>query len=549
MLERVSNSNFVSGSRNLWRWSGQPPVLFPMVWLIFYVPRIWRFGIYYGDWSDLMLLNPFASVWWLFNSRPVALLVSYVLPRMIGDHVAIWQALLCVSMLCAAFLFYKILIRLGLLLERPAEVPIGSYRLSADVVVACWLLYPWTLGWTAWPTLMMGQLALVFFLLSMHLLLNAQTKGQVVAAAFAYALCNFAYEPFYLAFLPFLAILFISHERRDFWLKVILLFAVQVISVGYNRLMAHIMVNGGAAKPVDLSTVLESLGRLRGLLKVLCYSAPQTAKLISNSSIVMVIATIALLFLLRRLGRAQIALRYSIVLVLSFLMISLSVVQFGLAAYGLSGIGETSRTTIAVCIWFALFIFAFLRTGHFLQLPLIRPASIVLIALLMTGCGVALYHQNDLWAASWRELVRTVAEAPAAEIAKLPPSATIVYVGPSDIETIYYISRLPLWAALPTYHPETALAPEMGADQDVFYELRPLTTRLVHSPDKLVAIRPVVTKASYQTLSWDGQELVLALPGYWTEKFHTTLVYEWDAYRATLRRMEPNAPFGMPPKK
>ena len=242
--------------------SGQPPVLFPIVWLTFYVPRIWRFGVYYGDWSDLMLLNPFASVWWLFNSRPVALLVSYVLPRVIGDHPAIWQALLCASMLCAAFLFYKVLIRLGVLLEQPAEAPMGSYRVSADVVVACWLLFPWTLGWTAWPTLMMGQLALLFFLLSMQLVLTAETKGQVVAAALVYALCNFAYEPFYLAFLPFLVVLFIGNERRHFWLKVVLLFAVQVISVGYNRLMAHIMVNGGAAKTVNFSTVFESLGRI-----------------------------------------------------------------------------------------------------------------------------------------------------------------------------------------------------------------------------------------------------------------------------------------------
>jgi hypothetical protein len=221
-------------------------------------------------------------------------------------------------MLLAAFLFYKILIRLGMLLERPAEVPIGSYRLSADVVVSCWLLYPWTLGWTAWPTLMMGQLALVFFLLSMHLLLNAETKGRVVAAAFVYALCDFTYEPFYLAFLPFLVILLISDERRHFWLKVVLLFAVQVIAVGYNRLMAHIMVNGGAAKSIDFSSVFESLDRIRGLLGILCYSAPQTAKLISNSASVMVGATIASLFLLKHFGQTRIALRYSVVLVLAF---------------------------------------------------------------------------------------------------------------------------------------------------------------------------------------------------------------------------------------
>jgi hypothetical protein len=39
-----------------------------------------------------------------------------------------------------------------------------------------------------------------------------------------------------------------------------------MIAVGYNRLMAHIMFGGGAAKVINLSAVFESLGRLRGLL-------------------------------------------------------------------------------------------------------------------------------------------------------------------------------------------------------------------------------------------------------------------------------------------
>jgi hypothetical protein len=547
-LELPSNSNPISRSRSWWDSSGQWPVLFPVVWLIFYVPRIWRFGFYYGDWSDLLVLNPFNSVWWIFNSRPVSIVIFYVLPRLIGDHPAIWQALLCASMLLASWLFYRILIRVGVLLERPAAMPIGSYRFSADVVVACWLLFPWTLGWTAWPTLLMGQLALLFFLLSMHLLLNAETKGQVVAAAFVYALCNFTYEPFYLAFLPFLLILFIGNERRHFWLMTASLFTVQLVAVGYNRLMAHIMVDGGAAKAVDLSTVFGSLKRVAGLLKALCYSAPQTAKLISTSIIVIAAVTVVSLFLLARSAQKKTALRYSSVLIFSFLMIVVAVVQFGLAAYGLSGIGEASRTTIAVCIWIAVFIFVFLRAARLLTGSLIRPVAIILIVLLMAGCGVALNHQNGLWAYAWRESIRTVKAAPAAEIAKLPPEATVVYVGPSDIETINYISRLPILVALPTYHPQTTLPPEDGVDRNAAGELKPLTIRLTHAPERPVAIRPAIVKTSYQTLSWDGRELVLTLPGYWTEKYRTSLVYEWDAYRDTFRRMEPNAAFGNPPQ-
>jgi hypothetical protein len=143
-----------------------------------------------------------------------------------------------------------------------------------------------------------------------------------------------------------------------------------------------------------------------------------------------------------------------------------------------------------------------------------------------------------------------MAAAPAAEIAKLPANALIVYVGPSEIELINYISRLPLLVGLATYHPETALTPEEAAalGPNPSGEFRPLVVRLTSYPEKAAAIRPAVTKADYQTLSWDGHELVLTLPGYWTESIRASLVYEWDAYRGTLRRMEPFSPFGTRPQ-
>jgi hypothetical protein len=213
------------------------------------------------------------------------------------------------------------------------------------------------LGWTAWPTLLMGLLALVLFLLSMHLLLTAESWGRVIAAALIYALCNLTYEPFYLAFLPFLLILFISDERRLFWQKAVLLFAVQAISVGYNRLMAHVMTNGGAAKTIKFPAFSEFLGTLKTLPSNLLYSAQQTSGLISRASGLLVGVTVALLLVLIVTRQTRAAERYAAVLIASFLAILISVLQFSLASYGLSGIGEASRTTIAVCIWFAVSIY------------------------------------------------------------------------------------------------------------------------------------------------------------------------------------------------
>jgi hypothetical protein len=491
-----------------------------------------------------MRINQFDTVWWLFNSRPVSIPIFYALPRLIGDHAAVWQLLLCASMLAASWLFYKILIRVGLLLERPAETSSGGYKLSADVVVACWLLFPWTLGWTAWPTLLMGLLALLFFLLSMHLLLTAESESQVVAAALVYALCDFTYEPFYLAFLPFLLILFMSNERRHFWLKVALFSSAQIIAVGYNRLMAHIMFNGGAAKTIKLSSIGTSLGSLRHLISQLLVAAPQTSWLIRTASI-MVAAVVLLVLVVER--NAPIARRYAAVLISCLLAIAASAVQFGVASYGISGVGEPSRTTIAISLWLAILIFVVVRVCWSSRLPLMRGASVAVMTALMVGYGVGLYHQNELWAFAWRESVRTAGAAPAAEIAKLPANALIVYVGPTDIEAVNYVSPLQMWVALPTFHPETALPAEQGTLVGGA-ELKPLVVRLAASPEKEVAIRPVVVKPDYHTLSWDGRELVLAFPGWWKESFRTSLIYEWDAYRSTFRRMEPNMPFGTPPQ-
>jgi hypothetical protein len=537
-----------------WRgWIGRFPILFPIAWFAFYAPRIWRFGFYFGDWSDLMVINPWDATWWLFNSRPVALLESYVLPRWLGDNAPVWQLLLCLSMLISSFLFYSILIQVGALLERsPGST--ASHRLTGDAVVACWLLFPWTLGWTAWPTLLMGLLSLVFFLLSIRLLLTAESVVDFIGAGCAYALCCLAYEPFWLAFFPFLLVLLLAGERRRLLRGSAVFLTVQALAVVYNRAMPHIMGDGGAAKIINYSALLDMPQALSNIPGQLLIVAPQTWELIENTAIAMAVATTASLLMLAGKGHVRIAGRYIALAIAAYLAIAFSVLQFRLASYGLIGTGEMSRTTIAISLWLAIFIFIFLRTAWFWMPGLIKPAPALVIAVLMYGLAVPLYRQNEVWAAAWRETLRVVANAPAAAIASLPPEAVIVYVGPTDVESVYYINRLQMWVALPTFHPETALSanepsavPQGRFPLDLSKRYPPLIVHLARAPEPAVAIRPIVVKADYHTLSWDGHVLTLALPKYWTEKFGADLVYEWDAYRGTIRQMKPFEPFGSPP--
>src|SRR5262245_7562359 len=95
------------------------PLVTPLVWVAFYLPRIWAFGFYEDDWFQLvyqghMGLLDQLSVWWQLTSiRPVTVVLTPLLSYVLGPRPMLWQGVLAAVALASALLLYGILHRIG----------------------------------------------------------------------------------------------------------------------------------------------------------------------------------------------------------------------------------------------------------------------------------------------------------------------------------------------------------------------------------------------------------------------------------------------------
>jgi len=136
----------------------------------------------------------------------------------------------------------------------------------------------------------------------------------------------------------------------------------------------------------------------------------------------------------------------------------------------------------------------------------------------------ALNHQQQVWAEAWSESKRIMMSAPVKAIIATPGNATIVYVGPSTIESMTFAGTVELTSGIWFLHPSTMLNPTADRSKG------PAPPGA--SGGNMVNARSIVAKADFHKLVWDGRMLTMSLPGHWTNPMPAELVYEWDAYRS-----------------
>jgi hypothetical protein len=550
----MASQRFASTSQSIaiaWKRIPSIPFLSLGVWLYFYLPRVWSFGFYNGDWWDLVIARPWDYVGYMFWSRPVSIPFFYWLPQVLGYRPWAWQLMLALCMLVSAWLMYRVFTRLRALLLNASES--RNYTLVSDLSVAAFLLFPWTFGWSAWPTILgMGTIGLALFLASLFwLFAPVPTHRAMWLSAFFYALAMLSYEAFYLAFVPLTLIMAgVCITRgsmpRLYWVPFFAFPIVQLLTLAYSRffsLLAPVLVRD--LKPIRWELLDELRSQVVGLPDNLLRAAPHAAELLRFWQAMALLFGIAVILLIlrprtRSRGVAVVAIVGGC---LSAIVITLFV--YNLASYGMSGVGVMSRTTLSVSFWISMLLFVFLRVAE-LSWPrqVLQPAAIAAIVALMGGFIPAFNKQHGEWKASWETSLRIMSQMPADEIAILPPEAIIVYVGPTDVGSLQAIDEFALMGWSLHFRPETAVPNNVlkahSLDVRHNYSFRRIWN------GELVHARRFFVKANYHKLDWDGKELHLSLPGYWKIDIPAVKVYEWDQYRSTLREMAPSQPFGEP---
>jgi hypothetical protein len=257
------------------------------------------------------------------------------------------------------------------------------------------LVFPWGLGYAAWPVMFPATLALIAFCASGVLLLSGAPPGRrVFRACYVYALGCLVYEAFWFAFVP-LVVLLLALETDRRWRTAALAAGaftlVQAVIAAWNRALSFW---GGSGKQLDwnwLNTVAVSLKELPVQL------AQALGVRYSWMLVLLVLFGVALALLVAlspSRGRAV------GVLLAASLGAFISIVLYGAAGYAIAGTGVFSRSTLALNVWIAVAVGLFFRLLA-TMLPQARGVTAALAILLIGGLAFANVRETLRWKEAW----------------------------------------------------------------------------------------------------------------------------------------------------
>jgi hypothetical protein len=207
------------------------------------------FGFYHDDWSLLLGCNGaiLQEISCVDTSRPGAPLVRWIVHGLIRTNPAAWQLVTTVSMLGAALTLMALLPTL----IRADGVSEARSARSAAIAATLYLAFPWMLG-LAWVTATSPNIATICFTLAMFVwFARWPLAARCSASAILFCCSSLVYEAYWFAFFRFAALLWLrgTLPRRDLTVLTLSLTGMQMILIGFNRLVAALGL--GANKSFD----------------------------------------------------------------------------------------------------------------------------------------------------------------------------------------------------------------------------------------------------------------------------------------------------------
>jgi hypothetical protein len=272
----------------------------------------------------------------------------------------------------------------------------GLYRTSSITfaigTAAIWLIAPWGLGYTAWPTVSFEDTALALFCFSMVALLQWLKRRRLpmlilLIALFAASIS--IYQSTWCAFVPvFLLLLLHFREDRMILSRLALPFSLLSITQGLFALQSALYSPKQIAPKiwilvfhniVDIFAIpIGQFGRMGTFLGAIAITSVIVAA--SRERGWRRTIEVALMCLSGMLGSA---------------------VLYAVANYGFSSVGNMSRTTAIVTFWSMLLVGVLFagppgETGY---APAVRQA---IVGMILVGCLVGYLRAARPWAESWR---------------------------------------------------------------------------------------------------------------------------------------------------
>ncbi len=401
------------------------PWLFPFtVWIVLYAWRPLLFGFYHDDWSLLLGCNGaiLQEIDCVDTSRPGAPLVRWIVHGLIGTNPAAWQFVTTVSMLGAALTLMALLHRIA----RAGKVSELRGGWAAATAAAFYLAFPWMLG-LAWVTATSPNIATICFTLAMYVwFARWPLAARCCASAILFCCSSLIYEAYWFAFLPFAALLWLrgTLPRRDLTVLTLSLAGMQLILIGYNRVVAALGI--GANKSFDpgwLHTLSGAWPPIVGGLRDI-YGVPGRY-----------VFAALLVSMLVGLGTRLDVRRALAILGPVAAGIAISYALFALAGYVVVLTGLFARTTMVVSWWLA--VAAGFGAAHAADLPararILTGAAEFALLLMLAGGTLT---QSRHWISSWAQQQDILAKVPSEELLAAPGPSFLVIEAPRSHDKV-----------------------------------------------------------------------------------------------------------------
>ena len=415
----VLPTNGLFSTKNWWA-SFYFPIWFIFIfWAAFISWRPWSLGFYHDDWSLLTVTSTYGIP--LIEggmTRPLNVALGYLGVELFKNDPFLWHSYGVLLVLSTAVCLY------GCCYALTKNVLGNKEAAGAGAVVAAisWMLYPWSLGYTAWPVMFPGGVSVSLFLIATWILVeNPRNAQRIRWACYCISLSSLIYEAFWFSFAPLACLVFACDQKKDLRnaLKVFLVVgAVQLFFVGWYQLIVY--WGGGGGKSINYSYF--------DIVSYIPYRVAAGIGLDSRfvANIIYFISILYVLLIWRAMRRKGVAL----VLLAASVGSIVSVILYALAGYAMTLSGVFSRTFIGVNIWLSFSVA--ISVGLYLKFvpEIFKWIGICFLLVFVCFLGFENILETNRWAESWAFQRNFLINVPVAALEEIKTRSAIVFILP-----------------------------------------------------------------------------------------------------------------------
>ncbi|MDO9406428.1 MAG: hypothetical protein Q7T87_20545 [Polaromonas sp.] len=383
-----------------------PAAVILYFWFAFIVWRVFQLGFHHDDWALLTVTSAYGEhLMEGGRTRPLNVALGYLGVRVFGANAWAWHIYGAFLLLINALVMYGFCRALSLKIE--ANYPVNG--LATGVAVA-WMLFPWNLGYTAWPVMFPGLVATALFMGALWLLVqNPASFSSVRKSCYCLVLSSLIYEAFWFAVIPMSMMVWGLVGIKQFRIALRAfgaLAATQLALVIWNLTLSHWGSGGGKQLSAEWLALLLASFTIPIKLALLFFAAVAIKAVAS--------------------GRDNASFRIALLLGASAVGMLISMGLYALAGYSLVSRGLSSRTYIAVDIWIAT---GFTVCAACFARTLSRHNAITTLCTvtLLLGLGAKNLRETHKWAVSWKFHQGLLASLPLPELLKTKPDSVVMF--------------------------------------------------------------------------------------------------------------------------